>query len=31
MRLNIYTIRLRWLKFTDNTLGFGKKIELNLD
>ncbi|WP_086247056.1 hypothetical protein [Campylobacter vicugnae] len=31
MRLNIYTIRLKWLKFTDNTLGFGKKIELNLD
>ncbi|ARR00140.1 MULTISPECIES: hypothetical protein [Campylobacter] len=30
MKLNLYTIRLNWLKFTDNSLGFGKKIELNL-
>lgn len=28
--LNLYKIELKWLKFTDNTLGFGKKIELNL-
>lgn len=31
MKLNLYTIELKWLKYTDNTLGFGKKIELNLD
>ena len=30
MNLNLYKIELKWLKFTDNTLGFGKKIELNL-
>lgn len=30
MSLNLYKIELKWLKFTDNTLGFGKKIELNL-
>ncbi|WP_096014967.1 hypothetical protein [Campylobacter lanienae] len=31
VKLNLYKIELKWLKFTDNSLGFGKKIELNLD
>ena len=27
---NLWSIQIRYLKFTDNTLGFGKKLEFNI-
>lgn len=31
LKPNLYSIKLEWIKYTDNSLGFGKKIEWTLE